>query len=119
ERLAKATAELYGGQAEVEWVDYASPLVNNAEVCAEVGAKAKEMLGQAALVSQRPLSCGGDDFAELLLRVPGVYAYVGTASDETPGSCGPAHNSRFAIDEGALPIAAALYAECAWMWLKR
>ncbi|MEG0493197.1 MAG: M20 family metallopeptidase [Clostridia bacterium] len=119
ERLAKATAELYGGQAEVEWIDYASPLVNNAEVCAEVGAKAQEMLGQAALVSQRALSCGGDDFAELLLRVPGVYAYVGSASDETLGSCGPAHNSRFTIDEGALPIAAALYAECAWMWLKR
>ncbi|MDD3336372.1 MAG: M20 family metallopeptidase [Eubacteriales bacterium] len=117
ERLAKSVAELYGGEATVEWVDYASPLVNSPDVCAEIGGRVTALFGTNALITDRALSCGGDDFAEFLLQVPGAYAYVGTAAPETAGSSGPAHNSRFTIDERALPIAATLYAECAWMWL--
>ena len=118
EAAIKATAALYGAVAEVEWIDYAPPLVNDAAVCVEVGALVQDLFGKKALVTDRALSCGGDDFGRFLLEVPGVYAYVGTASDDVAGSHGPAHNSRFDIDEKALPIGAALYADCAWMWLK-
>ncbi len=117
EEIAKATAQLYGAVATVEWEDYTSPLSNDAMVCEEVGQLVKAMLGPKALVTDRALSCGGDDFAELLLRVPGVYAYVGTGSDAVPGSYGPAHNSHFDIDEKALAIGAALYVDCAFAWL--
>lgn len=118
EAVVMATAALYDASAEIEWIDYAPPLVNDEKVCLEIGALVQDLFGKEALVTNRPLSCGGDDFARFLLEAPGAYAYVGTASDAVQGSRGPAHNSRFDIDEKALPIGAALYADCAWMWLR-
>lgn len=117
DNTARLTAELNGATADVTWVDYASPLVNDPKVCREVGDTVRALFGAEALVTDRALSCGGDDFAEFLLKAPGAYAYVGTAG-ETPGSCGPAHNSHFDIDERALTVGAALYAQCALSWLQ-
>ncbi len=111
-------AAMYGTEAEIAWEDYGSPLVNPEEICREVRPVVAAMLGEQAVITNRPLSCCGDNFSDLQLEAPGVYAYVGVRSDETPGSKGPLHNSRYNIDERALPIGAALYAQMAWKWLK-
>ena len=76
-----------------------------------------DLLGPQALVTDRPLSLGGDDFAEFLLTVPGCYAYVGSASPDKPDTQRAHHNNRFDIDEGALVITAALHAEYAARYL--
>ena len=117
EKVAKATAAMYGGEAEVEWVDFAAPVINPADICREVSAEVTAMLGEDALRTDRALSCGGDNFADFQQYVPGVYAYVGVQSEDTPGSCGPLHNSHYNIDERALPIGGALYVRMAWRWL--
>lgn len=117
DKLCKDIAALYGGSAEVEWEDFASPLVNPADICKEVSGVVTELFGDDALVTDRPLSCGGDDFADYQAVVPGVYAYVGTSDPARPDTCLPLHNDRFDLDEGALAIAAALHTEYALGYL--
>ena len=114
--LCTRTAQLYGGAATVEWTDYATPLVNPALGCEEVGRVVTDLFGPQALVADRPISLGGDDFAEFLLTVPGCYAYVGSRGED-PHTQYPLHNGHVDMDEGALSIAAALHAEYTWRYL--
>ena len=111
--LAKQTAALYGGTAEVEWNDNTSPLLNDPEATAEAQRVAVSLFGEEKLIRSRQPSLGGDDFAEYILRVPGAYAYVGTGNPGKPDTVEAQHSSRYDIDEDALPVAAALYACCA------
>ena len=116
-KTAQSIAALYGAEAEIEWQDYAAPLENPEDICREVRAVVARTFGPEAVVTDRALSCGGDNFSDFQLAAPGVYAYVGVQSPEVPGSEGPLHNNRYNIDERALPIGAALYAQTAWDWL--
>ena len=109
EALAKQTAEIYGGTAELEWADFTSPLINDPAAAAEAQKTAAALFGDARVIRSREPSLGGDDFAEFILRVPGVYAYVGSGNPEKPDTCVAQHNSHFDIDEDALTVAAAMY----------
>lgn len=110
ERLAKGTAELYGGRTEIEWKDFTSPLVNDAAASAEVAKTAMDIFGAEQIITSRTPALGGDDFAEFILRVPGAYAYIGTANQTIPETLVSHHNGQFDIDENALVVAAKLYA---------
>lgn len=109
EALAKQTAELYGGTAELEWADFTSALINDETAAAEAQKTAAALFGAEHVITSRLPSLGGDDFAEYILRVPGVYAYIGSANPAKPDTCVAQHNSHFDIDEDALTVAAALY----------
>ena len=109
EALAKRTAELFGGTAELEWNDNTSPLINDPVATAEAQKIAVSLFGEEKLIRSRQPSLGGDDFAEYILRVPGVYAYIGSANPEKPDTTVAQHNSHFDIDEDALTVATALY----------
>jgi amidohydrolase len=110
QQLAKLTAQAYGGTAEVEWMDFTSPLINDEVSSKEAQKTANALLGEENVITKRTPSLGGDDFAEYILRVPGVYAYVGSANPEIPETTVAHHNSHFDIDEKALEVAASLYA---------
>lgn len=110
EQLAKQTAALYGGTAELSWADYTSPLINDPTATAEAQKTAVSLFGEDRVIRSRLPSLGGDDFAEYILRVPGVYAYIGSSNPQYPDTCVAHHNARFNIDEDALTVAAALYA---------
>lgn len=114
--LCAQTAQLYGGEASVEWEDFATPLINPAQGCREAGQVVSDLFGPQALITDRPISLGGDDFAEFLLTVPGCYAYVGSRGDD-PHTQYPLHNGHVDMDERLLPIAAALHAEYTWRYL--
>ena len=60
---------------------------------------------------------GGEDFAEVLARVPGCYFFVGSRN-EAEGKVHPHHSPRFDIDEGALPIGARILAGVAHSFLQ-
>lgn len=117
--VAAETAKLYGGTASIVWKDFTSPLVNDKTVCREVAEVIETHWGVQAVKTDRPLSLGGDDMAELLLKVPGCYAYLGT-HDPAKSTTGLAHHhSSFDIDESALLIGATLYAEYALHFLNK
>ena len=109
EALAKQTAELFGGTAELEWNDNTSPLINDPAATREAQRTAVSLFGEDKVIRSRQPSLGGDDFAEYILRVPGVYAYVGSGNADRPDTLVAHHNANFDIDEDALRVATALY----------
>ena len=109
EALAKQTAELFGGTAELDWQDYTSALINDPVATAEAQKTAVSLLGEEHVIRSRRPSLAGDDFAEYIIRVPGAYAYIGTANPDNPDTCVAQHNSHYDIDEDALTIATALH----------
>ncbi len=112
ESIAKQLGAAYGAEVEVDFEDFASPLVNDETVCDEVEAAAKNIVGAENVVRQEK-SLGGDDFAEYLLLLPGMYAFVGTGNENNPNTLQPHHHGLFDIDEQGLLIAANLYVDYA------
>ena len=109
EDLSKGIASIYGAEAEIEYKDFTSPLINPHEPTEEVAKVAKKLLGDDNVITNRPYSLGGDDFAEFNLRVPGTYVYVGSGNDERPNTLVAHHDGLFEIDEDSLLIASKLH----------
>jgi len=111
-RISELTARAYGARAEVKWTDVTPAVINPPELCAEVAESARK-LGDLRIVTGDSVSLGGDNFAELQQEAPGVYVYLGTADPDRPDTQNSHHNGNFDLDESALPIGAALYAQYA------
>lgn len=111
--LCRSTADECGGNAEIEWKDFASPLINDEAASREAAEAAESIFGKSRILTTRKPSYGGDDFAEFLFKSKGVYAYVGSRNIKIPETCVSHHNSSFDIDERALIYASALYASYA------
>lgn len=117
ERIARSIGEAYGAEVSVEFEDFASPLINDRQVCEEVRQIAADIVGEEHIIP-RERSLGGDDFAEYLLKVPGAYAYVGTGNQEKQNTVLPQHADRYDIDEEGVLIGANLYADYALQFLR-
>ena len=115
---AQSIAKIYGGRARVIWKDVASALVNDPRAAQEARESAEEIIGRDHVISNRPISLGGDNFAEFLVKVPGVYVYLGTSNEMLPNTLRQIHNEGFDVDEEALEIGAALYASYGLKWLR-
>ena len=61
---------------------------------------------------------GGEDFAEYLNKVPGVLALVGVRN-KSKNACYPQHHPHYTVDEEALEIGSALYAQYAEDFLNK
>lgn len=114
---AKSIAALYGGSAEVEWEDFALPLINPAQICQEVSQVVDLTLGEGHVKSDRVVSLSGDDFSEYQEEVPGVYAYLGVGNPKVPGTQNALHTVNFGIDEDALTLGVSAYAAYTLWWL--
>ncbi len=117
EQTVQGVAAMYGGSAAVVWDDIASVLVNDEAATAEVLGLVRQRRPDLTPVTDRPLDLAGEDFAEYLREVPGVFAYLGTADPARPETHNSIHNGRFEMDERALAIGAWLHAACALHWL--
>ena len=115
---ARGVAALYNTTAEIETESFTRALINDARVYAETAPLVEKVVGRGNLVAKE-LSLGGDDMAEIMAVVPGVYAFVGSGSEAVPGSRLAHHTPGFDIDERCLTIAASLYVESALVWLKQ
>ena len=109
EFLAKQTAEMFGGTAELEWNDNTSALINDTVATAEAQKTAFSLFGQDHVITRRQPDLGGDDFAEYIIRVPGCYAYIGSGNPANPNTQVAHHNACFDIDEDALTVAVSMY----------
>ncbi len=74
-----------------------------------VEAAAKKIMGENCLYPFEP-SMGGEDFSYLSNQKPGTLVWLGA---KLPGEGRPHHNPLFDVDENALPLGAALYAQVA------
>ncbi len=117
ENLAKTIAASFGGEATLEWKDFTSPLLNDEASAIEAQKVARELFGEKNVITSGEPSLGGDDFAEYILKVPGVYAYVGSRNPEVFETGVAMHNCHFDIDESCLLVGSSIYAAYAVAFL--
>lgn len=108
ELVAASVAAMYGGTVSLEWKDFTSPLINDEQSVLEVRRVLSELWGENSIIANCTPSLGGDDFAEYILKVPGMYAWVGSRNPRIPETCEAHHNSRFDIDENVLTVMVSL-----------
>ncbi len=97
----------YGGKYEFEWEEGTPPLINDPGLTRFILERLRELLGRDRIVELEKPTMGGEDFSVYLERVPGVFIRLGTGNEEK-GTTYPLHNSRFDIDEDALPVGTAV-----------
>ncbi|MCX7644994.1 MAG: amidohydrolase [Rhodobacteraceae bacterium] len=101
-RIATATAEAFGGGAEIRWIP-GYPVMVNAEAETEhAAAAARKVAGACA---EAPLIMGGEDFAYMLQARPGAYILIGN------GDTAAVHHPEYDFDDGAIPAGASWWAE--------
>ncbi len=105
ETLCTSTAIAFGGSARVQWMSGVPPVVNDTDFTERFIKTALEIVPEVHTPNP---TMGGDDVAEFLARVPGVYFLVGS------GQGYPHHHPKFDIDDkGCLPLATELLASAA------
>jgi len=110
-RVITETAAAFGVLAEFTYERGYPVLVNAPHATRAFQAVTGSLLGDEALVPGEPMM-GGEDFAYILRKTPGVYFWLGCANEEL-GAVYANHDPRFMIDESALPVGSALLAATA------
>ncbi len=102
-KAAQFAAEDSGCSFEISSSEVLPPVNNDMQLSAEILETAKRIAGKenAVLI---PAKMSSEDFADYLLKVPGVLFRVGTQNPETTRTS--AHNNDFVIDEKALKYGA-------------
>lgn len=105
----------FRGEFELEYT-FGYPVVeNDPHITVVVKNAASSVLGKDKVL-EVPAAMMSDDMAYLLQEVPGCYFFVG-AKNPAKGADQPHHNSRFNIDEEALPIGAEIMVRSAMSYL--
>ena len=105
-RTAEGIAASFRCTARVKSEFLTPAVLNDPEMTGIARDVATEIVGESHIIAPDPLT-GSDDLAYFWQKVPGCYAFVGSARPD--GSSAPAHhNARFDIDESAMEIGAEL-----------
>ncbi|WP_170006467.1 M20 metallopeptidase family protein [Bacillus fonticola] len=109
--IVENTVASHGGRCKIEYIDGYGPTVNDAKWAHVVQDEATKVLGEDGTPAVAP-SLGGEDFSRFLEKYPGAFYWLGTA---IPGrdTQRPLHDSKFELDERALPIGAHLLGKLA------
>jgi amidohydrolase len=105
EEIAQGIARAFGADAEVRYRRMSKPLVNDPAMTAVMQEAAREIVGPDRLVDG-VRTMGGEDMSFFLAKVPGAFAFVGSARPD--GKASPHHSPTFDIDEQSLVIGADL-----------
>lgn len=109
EEISKTIASKYGCNASFEWGEYGSALINDNKASLEAQKVATEIFGKENLITDKKPSLIGDNMAEFIEKVPGVYAFVGTADLNRPETMVALHDPNFDIDEESLKVAISMF----------
>ncbi len=93
------------------------PLVNDEQFTHFFRQVAADTLGKDQVKDLREPTMGGEDMSYFLSRVPGTFFALGSPR-AVDGAVYPHHHPKFDIDENALWVGAALFAESALRWLQ-
>lgn len=109
EDITRSTIEANGGKVDIEFEEFANPVINekySTELAQNVG---REILGEKNIITNQEKRLGADDFAEFLLKVPGVYVNIGSKNPDNINTQYDHHHEHFDIDEEALLISTEYY----------
>lgn len=110
-RIGEKTGAALRAKISIEYTE-GNPAVINDEKIAQVAARAvEESLGADALADYRG-TLSGEDFAEYLQHVPGVFVFAGIRNPAI-GAEHPQHSCYYKVDESILAPGAAIAAQWA------
>jgi amidohydrolase len=107
QRISKLGAESMRSTANTEIMYGTGPVINEPEVASWVRDKSKDVIDNSLVGITEPVSVG-DDMAEFLNRIPGVYFLLGASV----GNKYPHHNTRFDFDEKAMINGVNVFLSC-------
>jgi amidohydrolase len=116
--IAESVAAANGASVEIEFEDFAAPLINDEDAAREVSAIAERIIPAENIIHNLEKSLGADDFADYLAKAKGVYAFIGTRNEENPNTAVPQHHGLFDIDESAMLTSCNLYVDYALEYLQ-
>lgn len=102
--IVESLAKTYRCSSEVAFKCGNSILNNNEKLCDLLIETAKDVVGESNIVTRDVSVMLGDDFAEFIKDIPGVYYFVGVANKEKATDY-EHHHPKFDIDEDALLVA--------------
>ncbi|MGH7538524.1 MAG: M20/M25/M40 family metallo-hydrolase, partial [Gemmatimonadales bacterium] len=114
EQTARGIAGAFGADAAVTFRRLTSPLVNDETMTALMKDVAGEIVGKER-VHGAVRTMGGEDMSCFLERVPGCFAFVGSARPD--GTSSSHHSPTFDIEEEALVIGTELLSRTAARYL--
>ncbi|HWE99680.1 MAG TPA: amidohydrolase [Caulobacteraceae bacterium] len=106
-RIAEGVAAAHGVDCEVSYTREFIPLINPAEQTAAALSAASKVFPQGAIRGDRAPITASEDFARLLERVPGCFAFLGN------GTSAPLHSPTYDFDDRLLPLGARWFAQIA------
>lgn len=113
--VAERTAQVYGGKAELEVLSAVPPLVCDRAMTEEMAGYVSALIPNAAAYPGVTASAS-EDFAVIADKVPSVFMHISAGFPDERGQY-PLHNPKVRFNEEALPMGAAIYANCAIRWL--
>jgi len=116
EETVRGITAAFGATAEIRYRRLCKPVVNDARMSELLSQVAAGIVGKNNVVSGYR-TMGGEDMSFFLARVPGCFAFVGSARPGPKPS--PHHSPTFDIDEAALIIGADLLTTTAVRYLER
>ena len=108
EELAKTLASAHGCSAEFSYEPLCPPTVNWEEKMPVATAAAADVVG-AQNVTDVPMSTGGEDFAFMLQKKPGVFMRIGNGVDAN-GHFHNVHTPHYDFNDDILALGAAYWA---------
>jgi len=101
--IAAGMAAVFQVEIRVDIRDIFSVLVNHETQSHFVADVAREVVGSGKVLTTPSPKMGSEDFADMLLAVPGAYFWLGHEGDV------PLHNPGFILDDKILPVGASLF----------
>lgn len=117
EKMIKSICQAYGCEYEFKYDFICSPTTNHEETTKIAKEALAKLIGEENVVSIGK-QMGSEDFSEYVEKIPGTIMFLGGRNEEK-GCCYSHHSNFFNIDEDALPIGAASYAQFAVDYLNK
>lgn len=114
--LTEMTAKTYRGEACVNFLTECPGVYSDLEMSREVREYFKELIPDEDIITTEP-SMASEDFGLIASKVPSVMIGLSLGSPEE-GYIYGGHNPQMVIDEKAMYVGAALYAQVAYRWLE-
>ena len=114
QRIIKSVAEMFEANVEYEVLSDVPSTYSDPEATEELAGYLKD-LGEGLLMATDYRVTPSDDFARISEYVPTVYLMLGAKVENNPY---PHHNPNVLFSEDAMPLGAAIHAQCAFEWLK-
>lgn len=115
--IVLAQAQSFGVDAQVDYKEGYSVLVNTPEETEFARQIGRKLVGEENIVAQCDALTASEDFAFMLEECPGCYLFIGNGEDGMPGGC-EVHNPGYDFNDQNLPVGAAYWALLAEEFLK-